>query len=62
MMLVKASRHTDMFFAKLANSMSVPAYFVLGKEVVRGDAVSDYTINMHDVAACLKHFPDLKKS
>ncbi|MDC0122542.1 hypothetical protein OAT86_03920 [Planktomarina sp.] len=51
-----------MFFAKLANSMSVPAYFVLGKEVVSGDAVSDYTINMHDVAACLKHFPDLKKS
>ena len=62
MMLVNASRHTDMFLAKLANSMSVPAYFVLGKEVVSGDADSDYTINMNDIAACLKHFPDLEKS
>ena len=61
-LLVNVSRHTDMYFTKLANSMSVPVYFVLGKEVVSGDADSDYTININDIAGCLKHFPDLEKS
>ena len=28
------SRHTDMYLTKLANSMSVPLYLVLGKEVI----------------------------
>ena len=61
-LLINAGRHTDMLFAKLAGSMSVPAYFVLGKDVVSGDADSDDTINMTDVEACLKHLPDLEKS
>ena len=55
------SRHTDMYLTKLANSMSVPLYLVLGKEVISGEADSDYTINISDIVSCLKIFRSWKK-
>ena len=61
MLLVNTSRHTDMYFTKLANTLSVPIYFVLGKELISGYADSDYVININDITSCLKYFPELKK-
>ena len=51
-----------MYLTKLANSMSVPLYLVLGKEVISGEADSDYTINISDIVSCLKNFPELEKA
>jgi len=50
-----------MYFTKLANLMLVSIYFVLGNEVISGDADSDFIINAKDITTCLENFPELKK-